>query len=276
MVRPTVRRQAVGHVCQVLKVSERRACRVLGQHRSTQRRKGTRAEVPGLRQAIVDVAYELPRYGYRRVHFVVQQRGFAVGQRRVRRVYALAGLSVRRRRRKRLKVVVRRPRVAATQPNERWSMDFVHDQLADGRRVRIFAAVDDFTRQSVVCGVGTTMSAVAVTQLLDQAITQRQCPEVLVCDNGPEFRSLHFLQWAASHRIDVQYIEPGKPIQNAFAESFNGRLRDECLNLHWFRTLPEARRRIADWCRHYNEERPHGSLGYQTPNHFALTHEVAA
>lgn len=249
-------------------MSERRACRVVGQQRSTQRYRARRVELEGLRRAIREVAYEHPRYGYRRVHWQVCGRGFKVGQRMLRRVYAEEGLGVRRRRRRRLKPVARHPMTLPSRPNERWSMDFVHDQLANGRCFRIFAVVDDFTRENVVLLAGVSLTSADVMVALSRAIAVRRRPNALVCDNGPEFTSSHLAKWAARQGLEVQFIEPGKPTQNAFAESFNGRLRDECLNTHWFVSLAHARRVLATWRRHYNEQRPHGSLANATPTLF--------
>ncbi len=188
-----------------------------------------------------------PRYGYRRVHWVVVGDGHRTGMCRLRRIYREEGLMVRRRRRERLKIVVRRPMTLPTAPNQRWSMDFVHDQLGDGRRFRVFNVVDDFTRKNVVMRVGTSLPSSCVAEALQQAMQVHGTPEILVCDNGPEFTSLDFMKWAALHRIDVQHIEPGRPIQNAFCESF----RDECLNTTWFSSLQEARRRIEAWRTEY-------------------------
>lgn len=149
-------------------------------------------------------------------------------------------------------------------------MDFVHDQLANGRTIRVLTVVDDFTRESVALEVATSLPAAVVTQALDRAIAQRKaCPKSLTCDNGTEFTSMVFMQWAARHGIDVQFIDPGKPTQNAFVESFNGRLRDECLNTNWFATLDAARAVIATWQHHYNYGRPHSSLGRVPPAIFA-------
>lgn len=271
MVTPAARKAAVRSLREHFGVSERRACKVCGLHRSTQRYRSTRREPEGLRQAVRDRAYAFPRYGYRRVHWLVLQDGFEVGQRRVRTLYREEGLTVRRRRRKRLKRVVREPATAPTRPNDRWSMDFVHDQLADGRCYRVFAAVDDFTRENVVIEAATSLPSSRVTQVLDAAIRERGRPRRIVCDNGSEFTSLWFMQWAARHGIDIQFIQPGKPTQNAYAESFNGRFRDECLNTNWFTHLPQARRTIARWRQHYNTGRPHSSLGNRTPEEFRLT-----
>ena len=253
-------------------VSERHACRVFGLPRSTRRYVSRRTEPPELREALRESAYAHPRFGYRRVHWLLERRGFAVGQRRVRRIYREEGLTVRRRKRKRFKRIVREPATLPRRPGERWSMDFVHDQFENGRWYRVFTAVDDFTRESVALHAGTSLPSAKVTEVLDQAMATRGRPKRIVCDNGSEFTSLWFMQWAARHGIDIQYIQPGKPTQNAFAESFNGRFRDECLNTHWFSTLPQARYIIAAWQHHYNVERPHGSLDRQTPEELRLTY----
>ncbi len=260
------RREAVGWTIEEFEVSQRRACRVLGQHRSTQRRVPCRGEVKGLRKAIRQVAYKHPRYGYRRVHLGIRKKGFDVGQHLVRRMYREEGLAVRRRLRKRLKAIVRRPMAAPQKPGVRWSMDFIHDQLEDGRCIRIFGVIDDFSRESTALKVGTSMTSVDAVLALDRAIQRFGCPKALGCDNGPEFRSDYFQAWAARRGIEIQFIQPGKPTQNAFAESFNGRFRDECLNVNLFRTLTDARSIVAAWRTHYNERRPHSSIGNISPS----------
>jgi len=276
MVTPAARRAAAQWLHHERGISERRAGRLTGCPRRTKRYQSVRIEPTGLRQAILEIAYAQPRYGIRRVHWWVRQQGFASGRRRVRRIYREEGLVVRKRRRKRLKAVVRRPMSLPTGTAQRWSMDFVHDQLSDGRRFRVFNVVDDFSRQSVVAYAATSLPSSSVTRALELAIEEHAKPDTIVCDNGPEFTCLHFLQWAARQRIDVQYIEPGKPIQNALCESFNGRMRDECLNTQWFESLRHARSVIAGWQAHYNQHRPHSALGYRTPNDFALTYQAAA
>jgi len=223
-----------------------------------------------------EVAHQHPRYGYRRVHWSVRRQGHQVGETKLRRIYAEEGLSVRRRRRRRLKPVARRPMATPTRPGERWSIDFVHDQLSDGRRIRIFAAVDDFSRENVVLKVGTSLTGSDVAIALMRAFREHGIPKALNLDNGPEFTSDYFQKWAARFGIELQFIEPGKPMQNAFAESFNGRFRDECLNAHWFDSLNQARHLIDEWRDHYNHERPHGSLGDLTPSQFHQAWEQAA
>jgi putative transposase len=268
MVRPAARRDAVRWLQAEFGVSERRACRVVGQSRGALRYRRRRPDQHELRETIREIAHEQPRYGYRRVHWAVLQKGLAIGQRQLRRIYAEEGLNVRRRRRRRLKPVARRPMVPPTRPAQRWSIDFVHDQLADGRRFRVFAAVDDFTRENVVMRINASLTSVDVVAALTRAIAEFGRPERLVCDNGPEFACSYFQRWAARLGIEIQYIEPGKPMQNAFAESFNGRFRDECLNVYWFESIADARDRIERWRAHYNEQRPHGSLSNVTPSSF--------
>ena len=275
MVAPAARRRAVEWLTTERHVTARRACRLLSLARSTWGYRTKRAEPEGLRQAIRDVAYAHPRSGYRFVHWRVVRDGFTVGQRRVRRLYRLEGLHVRKRRRRRLRLAVRVPRSTPARVNERWSLDFVHDQLASGRTLRVLTVIDEYSRESVALEVGTSLPAAVVTRALDRAIEARgACPKSLGCDNGTEFTSMVFLQWAARHGIDVQFIEPGKPTQNAFIESFNGRLRDECLNTSWFPTLDAARAVIAEWQQHYNYARPHSALGRMPPAIFAQSTAV--
>lgn len=191
-----------------------------------------------------------------------------MNHKRVFRVYRAAGLSVKRRKRKRL---VRQGQhdFLAKKPNQQWSIDFVHDRLANGRTVRVLTVVDTFTRECLALEVDTCLPSRRVTRALDSVIAERGRPERIRLDNGSELTSRHFLSWGIDHRIELNHIEPGKPVQNAFIESFNGRLRDECLNASWFCNLWEARRRITAWRTEYNQERPHSSLNYRTPLEFA-------
>lgn len=281
MVRPAVLRHAVDYAVQAHRISERRACLIVGQARSSQRRK--LCPRPGVEEASLKAQIQAacsahPQAGYRRVYRLLVQRGVDVGLRRVVRLYRALGLSLRVKRKRRLKVTARVPMQLPQQRNEVWAMDFVSDAIAaePSRPFRTFAAIDVCSRQMVAYQVATSLPSGEVTRVLEDAIKRHGKPKAIRCDNGPEFRSKHFVQFAARLGIDVQYIQPGKPIENAFAESFNGRFRAECLNANWFTSLAQARRIIADWMRHYNEERPHSSLGYLTPNDFALTQTQAA
>jgi putative transposase len=270
MVSPAARKEAALCFVEKYEVSERRACRVASSARSTQRYNSIRVVDPKLVERMRAVAYERPRFGYRRVHVMLRREGFLVGLRRVRRLYRLEGLAVRRRKRKRVAVHMRCPIVLPARANERWSMDFVHDQVADGRRFRTLNIVDDFTRECLAIEVGTSLPSIHVTRVLDGLAAERGLPRSIVVDNGTEFTSVTFDQWAHRHGVHIRFIEPGKPVQNAYAESFNGRFRDECLNQEWFPTLAEARSTIEVWRRDYNAVRPHSSLQNLSPSQFAL------
>jgi putative transposase len=255
-------------------LSERRACELLAMARSSCRyqRRPDRNEV--LRERLKELAAEHPRWGYRRLQvLVVEREGMAVNHKRLLRVYREAGLCVRRKRRKRL---VRAPRAAEalTGPNQQWAIDFAQDRLAYGRAFRVFSVIDAFTRECLALDVDTSFSGPRVTRVLGQVMAQRTAPVSLRLDNGPEFTSRHFLAWGVEKRIALDYIEPGKPVQNAKVESFHGRLREECLNASWFVNLWDARGKISAWRQEYNQVRPHSSLGYRTPEEFAR--EVAA
>jgi putative transposase len=270
MVTPAARRAAARYLTETFGASERRACRVIGCPRTTLRRTLVRRADPQLLERLRSVAYERPRFGYRRVHVMLRREGFSSGLRHVRRLYKEEGLAVRRRKRKQRAVIIRRPRVSPMRPNERWSMDFVSDQVADGRRFRTFNVVDDFTRECLAIDVNPSMPAARVTRVLDDIVSQRGRPRSIVVDNGTEFTSVIFNQWAHRHGVDVQFIRPGKPVENAFAESFNGKFRDECLNQEWFTSMTHARGVIEIWRSDYNSVRPHSSLNDLPPSEFAL------
>ena len=202
---------------------------------------------------------------------LLRKEGEPVNHKRIFRIYRAAGLSVKRRKRKRL-VRVGQPAFAATQPNQQWSLDFVHDRLANGRTLRVLTVVDTFTRECLALDVDTCLPSRRVTRTLDAVIADRGRPQSIRLDNGAELTSRHFLSWGIDRRIELHHIQPGKPVQNAFIESFNGKFRDECLNTSWFKNLWEARRRIAAWRTEYNHERPHSSLNYRTPHEFLSAH----
>lgn len=237
--------------------------------RATQRYKSKRKETGPLRQRLRELAAEYPRYGYWRLYRKLRREGTVVNHKRVYRLYREEGLTVRKRPRKRL-ARARVPASVPIVPNERWSMDFVSDSLADGRRLRIFNVVDDCTREALLMEVDTSISGQCVARLLDGVAKARGAyPRCMVCDNGPEFISHALDEWADRNKVKLEFIQPGKPVQNCFVESFNGRFRDECLNENWFLSLNDARRIISKWKEHYNEVREHGSLGGLTPSEFA-------
>jgi len=263
------RRKVVTWAREAAGLSERRACRFFGVSRSTVQYRSIRGPDEELRSRLKELAEERRRWGYRMLHILLEREGHALNHKRVYRLYREEGLQVRRRRRRKRAV---RPRRAMEMPgaaNERWSMDFVHDELANGRRLRCFTVVDDFTRESVVIDVAHSIPGERVADVLDRVGLVRRLPRSIVLDNGPEFRSRTLDQWAYERGIELSFINPGKPVENAFIESFNGTLREECLNEHWFLTLREARREIEAWRIDYNDVRPHSSLGNLTPAEFA-------
>jgi len=250
-------------------MSERHACRLMGLARSTKRyrlrRPGRDAE---LRQRLRELAAKRMRFGYRRLAVLLARAGTRVNHKRVYRLYREERLAMRARHRRRLRWSGQAVK-AAKKRNQRWSLDFVSDCLATGRVIRALTVVDDYTRECPAIEVDTSLGGMRVRRVLDRIAADRGVPEVMVTDNGPEFRSRALAAWSEQHGVRLQFIEPGKPVQNAYVESFNGRLRDECLNANWFVTLQDARRKIEAWRRDYNEQRPHSSLGYVAPQEFA-------
>ena len=221
-----------------------------------------------LREDLLTLARQKPRFGYRRLQVLLERRGYQVNHKRLYRLYRQEHLAVRRLKRKH---VTRTAAALAnlSNANQEWSMDFVADGLATGRALRIFTLVDSFTRECLALEVDSCLSSRRITRVLDCVIEQRGAPTSIRCDNGPEFTSRHFLTWCEKRKIQTTYIQPGRPMQNGYVESFNGRLRDECLNASWFATMVDARRKIETWRTEYNTDRPHSSLGYRTPFEFA-------
>ncbi len=248
-------------------VSERRVCGLLGMAASSYRYGTKRSDEP-LRAQLVELAREKPRYGYRRLQVLLQRQGERVNHKRVHRVYREAGLALRRKKRKHCRREGK-PLLERSSANQEWGLDFVHDAVQCGRTIRVLTVVDAYTRECLALEVDTSFASRRVTRVLEQIVAERGLPQAIRCDNGPEFTSRHFLAWCVERGIELVHIQPGKPTQNAYVESFNGRLREECLNVSWFQNLFEARRQIAAWRQEYNEERPHSSLGYRTPREFA-------
>ena len=243
--------------------SQQRVCGLMEIAVSSFRYRTTRSD-EALRARLVELARKKPRWGYRRLHILLTGSGMSVNHKRVFRVYQEAGLAVRRKARKRL-VREGSPRPALTAANQEWAVDFAHDAMASGRALRVLSVVDECTRECLTLEVDTSFASRRVTRALELILTEREKPLAIRCDNGPEFTSRHFLAWCIERGIELVHIQPGKPQQNGYVESFNGKLRDECLNVSWFENLWDARRKIAAWQKEFNEERPHSSLGYQTP-----------
>jgi putative transposase len=248
-------------------VSERRVCGLMGMAVTSYRYRSQRSDEP-LRTQLVELAREKPRFGYRRLHVLLSRLGEHVNHKRVHRVYRAAGLMIRRKKRKHC-VREGKPLLARTSANQEWALDFVHDAVECGRTIRVLSVVDAYTRECLALEVDTSFASRRVTRVLDAIVAERGQPLAIRCDNGPELTSRHFLAWCMERKIELLHIQPGKPTQNARMESFNGRLRDECLTVSWFQNLFDARRKIAAWKVEYNEERPHSSLGYKTPKEFA-------
>lgn len=260
-------RAAVEALCEV-GVSQRRAVQEIGIARSTHRHLSERQDDSELRSKIIDLAALRRRFGYRRITWMLQQDGNAINHKRVYRIYTEEGLQVRKRRRKKVRLF-RKPLEPATRPNERWSMDFVSDSLANGRRYRTLNVVDECTRECLAIEVDFGLTGHRVARVLDQLIWCHGKPERIVIDNGPEFTSRALLTWSSKKNVFLDFIQPGKPMENAICESFNGRFRDECLNEHWFVDIEDARFIIEEWRQDYNTVRPHGSLGRMTPRDFS-------
>ena len=273
MVTPDERRAAVTVAQQTAGISERRACRFTGFARSSHRYHQRRDTREPLRARLHTLALVRPRWGYRRLYVLLRREGHVVNRKLVQRLYRAEGLTVRRRKRKRV-AVPRTPLAMPLAANERWSMDFVSDALADGRKFRSLTLVDDFTRECPVIEVDVSLSGERVADVLDRITATRGLPRGIVCDNGPEFASQALDQWAYRRGVALLFIEPGKPVQNAYAESFNGRLRDECLNESWFVSLADARQTIERWRVDYNGTRPHSGLAGRTPTAFAKEQSV--
>lgn len=265
MVTAAQRREAVNHL-KNRRFSERRACRLMGFSRSAAWYPLKGRDDSVLRDRLKVLAEQYPRYGYPTLHDMLKIEGLVINRKRTYRLYREERLQVRTKRRKKL----RRPRVPMLVPdavNQRWSMDFVSDQLANGRRFRVLNIVDDYSRECVLQVVDFSISGLRLTRELDRLA--RPLPRTIVSDNGPEFTSKAMFFWAKRTGVKLHFIQPGKPTQNAFVESFNGKFREYCLDLNWFASLNDACSTIDNWRAHYNHVRPHRSLGKKPPAVFA-------
>ena len=269
MVGPAAKRAAVAHAREVHGLSQRRACRITDADRSSVRYRALRPDDPALRQRIRELACERRRFGYRRLQILLDREGIRMNHKKFRRLYREEKLQVKRRGGRKRALGTRRPMVLPSAPNQRWSLDFVSDAFADGRRFRILAVVDDCTRECLALVPDTSLSGIRVARELDAVIARRAKPRTCVSDNGTELTSVAILKWCQERKVEWHYIAPGKPQQNAFAESFIGSLRDECLNETLFSSLAEAKALLAEWCDDYNKTRPHSSLNNQAPAEFA-------
>jgi putative transposase len=247
----------------------RRACKLVGLSRTSF---GYKPVVkPGeevIRKRLKELAQARRRFGCPRLHVMLRREGFVINHKRTERIYRQEGLLLRIRRRKKVSSLLRTQMPRPNYPNHIWSMDFMRDSLADGRAIKVLSVVDEYTRKCFRIEVDTSINGVRITRVLTEIAQMEGLPEIIVIDNGPEFIGNALDAWAYQRGVRLTFIRPGKPVENAYIESFNGRFRDECLNENWFLTLEHARRIIEKWRIDYNNERPHSSLGYLTPEEF--------
>ncbi|MCX5545774.1 IS3 family transposase [Paraburkholderia sp. CNPSo 3076] len=274
---PEAKREAVLSIRTKVDISERHACRLVGLSRSSLHYKATPdCKNKELTARLMELARERRRFGYRRLHALIEREGIHVNHKRVYRLYQQAGLRLRRRRQRRGVMDEREKLALPSGPNEIWAIDFVMDTISNGRRLKCLTIVDVFTREALDIVVDRRIVGSHVARALDCAARFRGYPRALRTDNGPEFTSLELDQWAYRNGVALKFIQPGKPTQNAYIESFNGKFRDECLNLHCFVDLSHARSIISAWRRQYNEDRPHSALNYLSPAEFATKYRAKA
>jgi len=274
-VRPARRRRLSGYLVETYRVSERRACGALVFHRSTVRYQSRARDQTPIRMRLRELAATRVRYGYRRLHVLLRREGWKVNHKRIWRFYKEEGLEVRTKKRRKRVSALRVVLPAAAMPNERWSMDFVSDSLHDGRRFRVLTLVDHVSRVSPAIEVGTSITGRRVVAVLEKLARTHGLPQVITTDNGTEFTCRAVDEWAHRNGVKLDFIRPGKPIENAYIESFNGRLRQECLEQHWFVSMEDAKEKIEAWRIDYNEYRPHTALGNQTPGEYAARWELS-
>ena len=273
MVTPAAKREAVAHLCVAYEVSQRRACKAIQADRTSVRYRSRRPDDAAIRLRLRELAATRRRFGYRRLEIFLGREGIHMNHKKLRRLYREERLQVRRRIGRKRALGMRKPLAVPQGPNQRWSLDFVSDQFGCGRRFRILTVVDDFTKECVALVPDTSLGGARVGRELDRVIQERGKPATIVSDNGTEFTSRAILAWSNASGIDWHYIAPGKPTQNAFIESFNGKLRDELLNETIFVTLDHARLELAEWKDDYNRVRPHSAIGNITPFEYALRND---
>jgi putative transposase len=265
-----MRREAVLVMQVEVRISQRRACGLMEMDRGTCRYRRRRAEDRHLRIRLRELAEIRRRFGYRRLQVLLVREGWRINHKRVYRLYVEEKLSLRRKR-GRKRSAVRQPLAEPAAANQVWSVDFMSDALSSGRRFRMLNIVDDYTRECLAIEVDTSLSGMRVVRVLEELKQKRGLPQQIRSDNGPEFVSRAVDQWAYEQGLRWHTIQPGRPMENGYVESFNGRFRDECLNENWFTDLAYAREKIAEWKQDYNQTRPHSALGYRTPEEFAKT-----
>jgi len=276
MARPALKRPVVEYIVNHYGTSQRRACQIVRQNRSLQRYRSCKDPRLALRQRIREISQVRVRYGYRRIQVLLRREGWTVGKTLTYRLYREEQLQLRSKLPKRRKMAVTRREVyVPKRPNQAWAMDFVSDQLTNGDRFRALTIVDVFTRESLAIEVGQSLRADHVIAVCNRLSARRGAPVRVFVDNGSEFAGRLFDLWAYHHRVRIDFSRPGKPTDNCFIETFNGSLRDECLNTHWFETIDDAKAKIEAWRTDYNESRPHQALFEKTPAEFAHSAKAA-
>jgi putative transposase len=271
MARPALKRPVVEYILDHYGLTQRRACRLVKLHRSTFYYRSVKDPQPELRLRMREIAQSRVRYGYRRIHVLLRREGFRLGKNQAYRLYCEEGLQLRSKLPKRRKMAVtRRERYVPRRTNQAWSMDFVSDQLTNGQRFRALTIVDVFSREALAIQVEKQLRGENVVEVCNALVAQRGAPKRVFTDNGSEFSGRMFDLWAYHHGVRIDFSRPGKPTDDCFIESFNGSLRDECLNVHWFESMEEAKARIEAWRIDYNESRPHQALQEETPAQFAM------
>jgi len=271
VVEPAAKREVAEYLMKTHDASIQRSCRLMGLKRSSYYYKAHPCDDSKEREALRAAAIKRRRWGYRFLMTLLAREGMMMNHKKVERLYREEGLQLHKRQKKRRQKWREETVARPTQINERWSMDFVQDRLMNGRKLRLLNVVDEFTRECLWIEAGYSLSGKRVTEVLDFLIHFRGAkPAMIVTDNGPEFAGRALDRWAYDHSVHLHFIEPGKPVQNAFVESFNGKFRNECLNDHWFTSLDHARTIVHAWREDYNTVRPHSSLNYKTPKEFAL------
>lgn len=268
-MKPTGKRKVVDYLCMMYKKSQRKSCRLIRFMRSSHRYQKKDKNEGHLMVRLKDLAASRPRFGYKRLHILLRREGWKINHKRIYRLYVELGLQLRMKKKKKRVSQTRLTLLKPRQKNERWSMDFVSDCFENGRRFRVLTIIDLFTRECPVIMAGISLTAEKVVACLERLREQNLLPQAITVDNGSEFISRKLDSWAYYNNVKIDFIRPGKPVDNAFIESFNGRLRDECLNTHIFYSLDDAREKIESWRLDYNEVRPHSSLGNLSPSEFA-------
>lgn len=274
MVSPQVKRETVDYLIKNKNLRAQRAYRLVGLSNSTYYYKSycDRSD-DEVKNKLLQLSQVRIRWGYPRLLNLLRRAGFNDNHKRVHRIYCELNLQLNKRPKKKIQRHLRLVLPLVDKPNQIWSMDFVSDEFGDGRKFRCFNLVDDFTHESLLMEADRSLKSEKLVHFFNKLKTKRKLPEMIVCDNGPEFISQNLDIWAYQNKVQLKFIQPGKPTQNAFVESFNGKFRDECLNMHWFISLEHARYEIEQWRKDYNENRPHRSLKMKTPNEFAKDYE---